>query len=111
MKEMGLAARGSEICREVDGRFAIFGGYITGRQQELLPNERIVEAWRARSWDRGVYSTVRFELVEMHGATRIVFEHTGFPAGAREQLAYVWRAHYWQPLRKLLASLIAVPLT
>jgi uncharacterized protein YndB with AHSA1/START domain len=103
IREMSLATKASEISREVGGSFTIFGGYITGRQLELVPNERIVEAWRVGSWKPGVYSIVRFEFVEMAGATRIVFDHTGFPAGTGEQLAEGWKAHYWEPLKKLLA--------
>ena len=92
----------TEISREAGGTFAIFGGYITGRQIELVPSERIVQAWREGSWDLGVYSIAKFELVEHGSGTKIVFDHTGFP-GAGEHLAVGWKAHYWEPLAKFLA--------
>jgi uncharacterized protein YndB with AHSA1/START domain len=92
----------TEISREAGGAFAIFGGYITGRQIELVPSERIVQAWREGSWDPGVYSMAKFELVEHGSGTKIVFDHTGFP-GAGEHLAVGWKAHYWEPLAKFLA--------
>ena len=103
MKSMRLGNKPTEISREVGGAFSLFGGYITGRHVELLPGQRIVQAWRAGSWDPGVYSIVRFELVEQRPATRIVFDHTGFPVGAAETLASGWKEHYWEPLNKLLA--------
>lgn len=87
MKSMHLGDKPTEISREVGGAFALFGGYITGRQVELVPNERIVQAWRTGSWDPGVYSIAKFELVEQGSGTRIVFDHTGFPKGAAESLA------------------------
>jgi uncharacterized protein YndB with AHSA1/START domain len=40
------------IGAEAGGAFSLFAGYITGRQVELVPNERIVQAWRAGGWDR-----------------------------------------------------------
>jgi len=104
MKSMHLGGKPTEISREVGGAFALFGGYITGRQVELVPNERIVQAWRTGGWDPGVYSIAKFELVEQGSGTKIVFDHTGFPRGAAETLASGWRAHYWDPLQKLLAE-------
>ena len=103
MKSMRLGDKPTEISREVGGAFALFGGYITGRHVELLPGQRIVQAWRTGSWDAGVYSIVRFGLVEQGPATRIVFDHTGFPIGAAETLASGWKEHYWEPLNKLLS--------
>jgi activator of HSP90 ATPase len=92
-----------EISREVGGAFTLFGGYIFGRQLELVPNERIVEAWRVGSWEPGIYSIARFELVEQGSRTKIVFDHTGFPKGKAEHLAEGWKINYWEPMEKLLA--------
>lgn len=103
MQSMHLGNNPAEINREPGGAFALFGGYITGRQVELIPNQRIVQAWRAGSWPAGVYSIARFELVEQGSGTRIVFDHTGFPNGEAESLASGWKAHYWEPMAKLLA--------
>jgi hypothetical protein len=41
--------------------------------------------------------------VEQGSGTKIVFDHTGFPKGKAEDLASGWKAHYWEPLAKLLA--------
>jgi activator of HSP90 ATPase len=98
-----LGNKPTQISREVGGAFTLFGGYITGRHVELIPGQRIVQAWRAGSWDPGVYSIAKFELVEQGSATKIVFDHTGFPKGAAEHLASGWKEHYWEPLAKLLA--------
>jgi activator of HSP90 ATPase len=92
-----------EISREIGGAFTLFGGYILGRQLELVPNERIVEAWRVGSWEPGIYSIARFELVEQRSRTKIVFDHTGFPKGKAEHLAEGWKINYWEPIEKLLA--------
>jgi activator of HSP90 ATPase len=107
MQSMHLGDKPAEISREAGGAFALFGGYITGRHIELVPNERIVQAWRAGSWSQGVYSIAKFELVEQgsgtESGTKIVFDHTGFPKGEAEHLASGWKAHYWEPIEKLLA--------
>jgi activator of HSP90 ATPase len=103
MQSMHLGDKPAEISREVGGAFTLFGGYITGRHVELVPNERIVQAWRTGGWDPGVYSLAKFELVEQGAESKIVFDHTGFPKGEAEVLASGWKAHYWEPLQKLLA--------
>src|SRR5580692_3495396 len=50
---MAPATKPAEISTEAGGAFSLFGGYISGRQIELVPNERIVQAWRTASWDPG----------------------------------------------------------
>jgi len=104
VKSMGLSAKPAEISRQAGGAFSIFGGHIIGRHIELVTNERIVQAWRVADWKPGIFSIVRFELVDQAGGTRIVFDHTGFPVGDGPHLAAGWKANYWQPLEKLLAS-------
>jgi activator of HSP90 ATPase len=103
MQSMHLADKPAEISSQVGGAFTLFGGHITGRHVELVPDQRIVQAWRAGNWPPGVYSIARFELVEQGSGTKIVFDHTGFPTGEAESLASGWKAHYWEPLAKLLA--------
>jgi activator of HSP90 ATPase len=95
----GLPAR---ISHDAGGAFSLFDGYITGRNIELLPNRRIVQAWRAGSWDEGVYSIVRFELKPLESGTHLIMDHDGFPAGAKESLNSGWKGRYWDPLRKYL---------
>jgi activator of HSP90 ATPase len=89
-----------EIHREPGGMFSLFGGQITGRNVELIPDKRIVQAWRAASWPEGVYSIARFELEAQGSGTRMVFDHIGFPAGLKEHLAEGWQGHYFGPMKK-----------
>lgn len=100
---MALGNSPTEISREVGGKFTIFGGHIVGRHIELVPNERIVQAWRVPVWGPGLYSVAKFELVEQGSDTKIVFDHTGFPVGQAQHLAEGWKSNYWEPLAKFLA--------
>ncbi|MFL6439642.1 MAG: SRPBCC domain-containing protein [Terriglobales bacterium] len=100
--ELSYHDTSTEISQEVGGAFSIFGGLITGRHIEMVPNELLVQAWREKPWTAGVYSIVRFKLQDAGSATKIIFDHTGFPRGAGEHLASGWRSHYWEPLQKYL---------
>ena len=93
----------TQISREAGGAFVLFGAIIVGRHIELVPNQRIVQAWRVAFWDPGVYSIAKFELREQGDGTKIIFDHTGFPKGTGEHLAAGWKAHYWEPLAQFLA--------
>lgn len=94
--------KATEIGSGVGDAFALYGGYITGRHLELIPGERIVQAWRAGSWDSGAYSIAHFQLMEHEGGTKIVFDHLGFPKGLGHHLAAGWKGNYWEPLAKYL---------
>ena len=72
-------AHPTEISHDPGGAFSLFGGRIVGRHLELVPNERIVQAWRVAYWDPGVFSIVRFDFTEQGARTKLVFAHTGFP--------------------------------
>ena len=63
-KSMGGRIKPATISPAPGGAFSLFGGYITGRQIELTPNERIVQAWRSASWPAGAYSIATFALIE-----------------------------------------------
>jgi activator of HSP90 ATPase len=56
----------AEISAEAGGTFSMFGGRIVGRNVELVPNQRIVQAWREAIWERGVYS-----LVSLNSKSRV----------------------------------------
>jgi activator of HSP90 ATPase len=85
------------------GAFSMFGGMIVGRTIELVPNQRIVQAWRPTHWDPGIYSIVHFEFKPRAAETTLVFDHTGFPAGEYDHLDWGWHNHYWEPLKKFFA--------
>jgi activator of HSP90 ATPase len=104
MRSGAIENKPGEISSEIGGSFTLFGGYIVGRHLDLVPGERIVQAWRSQSWSPGEYSIVRFALSEEGAATRIVFDHRGFPAGQSQHLAAGWKGNYWEPLEKYLAQ-------
>src|SRR5437879_4237331 len=63
----------TEISPEVGGSFSCFNGIITGRNIELVPDQRIVQAWRDHPWPAGLYSIAKFDLKAEGPGTRLVF--------------------------------------
>lgn len=104
-KSMRLNAAPIQIDPVPGGAFVLFGDYILGRTIELVPDTRIVQAWREKTWPEGIFSIVRFALGDAaSGGTKLSFDHTGFPAGAGHHLTIGWYENYWDPMRKYLAG-------
>jgi activator of HSP90 ATPase len=97
-------AKPTSISRDIGGSFTLFGGYVTGQNVEMSPDERLVQVWRAGSWQPGDYSIVKFVLIANGAETKMVFDHRGFPDAEGSHLAAGWHSHYWEPLSKFLAS-------
>ena len=93
----------AEIDPKEGGAFSLFGAQIVGRNIELIPNQRIVQAWRPSHWDPGVYSIVKFDLKPQGSGTLLVLDHTGFPEGDFDHLSSGWQNHYIERLRKFVA--------
>lgn len=95
----------AEVRAQDGAGFSLFGGLIRGRNVELVPNRRIVQAWRSDSgWSAGVYSIAKFEFTGSANLTHIVLDHTGFPEGNFRHLNQGWYDHYWGPLQKYLET-------
>lgn len=98
-KVTGAAA---DIAADEGGTFSCFDGKITGRHIELIPNRRIVQAWRVQMWPEGVYSIVRFDLKASGDSTVLELVQTGYPDGMQEHLDPGWHKMYWEPLKAFL---------
>jgi activator of HSP90 ATPase len=92
----------ASIDAAAGGAFSMFSGMIVGRNIELIPNQRIVQAWRPTHWDPGVYSIVKFELKPLGSGTMVILDHSGFPEGDYDHLFEGWKLRYWEPLKKYL---------
>jgi activator of HSP90 ATPase len=93
----------AQISTEVGGAFSMFGGLIVGRHIELVPDTRIVQAWRPAYWDPGIFSIVKFELTASGSDTKLTLDHKAFPEGDAKSLLDGWNKNYWEPLTKYLA--------
>lgn len=92
------------ISRRVGGKFKAYGDYIRGVNLELRPGRKIVQSWRASTWEPGVTSRVTIVLVKTAGGTKLTFVQTGVPETDRQNLSRGWRRYYWAPMRAMLAK-------
>jgi activator of HSP90 ATPase len=74
-----LSGMSGTAGRSAGEQFSAFDGNVVGRQIELVPGERIVQAWRFPVWQPGTYTIVRFTLEPGNGGTRLVIDQDGEP--------------------------------
>lgn len=101
-----LSGMSGQAARSAGEEFSAFDGHVTGRQIDLVPDQRVVQAWRFPVWEPGRYTIVRFTLATEDGGTRLVIDQ---PEGAdalgchqtwHDHLDANWPTFYLTPLTK-----------
>jgi activator of HSP90 ATPase len=92
----------ARISRMVGGRFSTYDGYAEGENVELIPDEKIVQTWRASDWPESHYSQVTFSLATSRTGTRLTFVQTGIPANLYDDIKQGWIDYYWKPMKEVL---------
>ena len=92
----GEATMSDEIGAEVSA----WDGYISGRNLELVPGERIVQSWRTTEFtDEHDDSIVTVTLEDMEDGTVLTLVHSNVPD---EQTSYEeggWESKYFEPMK------------
>jgi activator of HSP90 ATPase len=94
----------AEIDPTVGGSFTAHGGYITGKNLELIPGKKIVQSWHAEeeNWPADYFSKTTYELKEDNGGTTLNFTHEGVPEEHAASIADGWITYYWEPLKEMV---------
>jgi uncharacterized protein YndB with AHSA1/START domain len=101
-KHARFTGEDAHMSRKVGGAIWAYGGYITGTNLELVPDEKIVQAWHASDWPEGHLSRVTFRLAPVSGGTRLTFTHRDVPENQVASIKQGWIENYWQPLKAML---------
>jgi len=84
---------------EVGADISAWDGYITGRNLELVPGERIVQSWRTTEFDDECDdSVVTILLQETEGGTLLTLEHSSVPDEYKSYEEGGWQSHYFEPM-------------
>ena len=97
----GSSARATD---QVGGDFTAWDGYITGRNQELEPDRRIVQSWRTTEFDVSHDdSQIEVTLEPENAGTKLTLVHRNVPDG-HDSYETGWVTHYFEPMRKHFAK-------
>jgi uncharacterized protein YndB with AHSA1/START domain len=98
---------GSEavMSDEVGAEVAAWDGYITGRNLELVPGERIVQSWRTTEFeDEHEDSILTVTLEEVEDGTLLTLVHSQVPDGQTGYKEGGWQEHYFEPMKAYFAE-------
>jgi len=90
---------------EVGAEVAAWDGYITGRNLELVPGERIVQSWRTSEFsDAHEDSIITVTLEEVEDGTLLTLVHSKVPEGQTSYEEGGWEVHYFEPMKEYFAK-------
>jgi len=91
---------------EVGAEVSAWDGYITGRNLELVPNQRIVQSWRTSEFgDQQEDSIITLLLQEIADGTLLTLEHKNVPDEQRSYEDGGWQSNYFEPMVAYFAGL------
>ena len=91
----GEASMSDQIGAEVSA----WDGYISGRNIELIPSERIVQAWRTSEFEDEDEDSVITVILEPVGAeTLLTLEHSNVPDEHKSYEEGGWESNYFEPM-------------
>ena len=95
----------ASMSNEIGAEVSAWDGYITGRNLELVPDERIVQSWRTTQFsDEHEDSIITVVLEEIDGSTLLTLMHANVPD---EQTSYEqggWQEYYFKPMKGYFSS-------
>jgi len=101
-KATGLKA---DVSKKVGGAFSADNGRVTGVNVDLVPGQRIVQAWRRKDFPEGIYSMAAITLTPTpDGGTELVLTHRGVPKDLIPETEQTWREQYWSRIKAYLEA-------
>jgi len=89
----------AHMSDEVGADVSAWAGYITGRNLELVPGERIVQSWRTTEFDDAFEdSIVTILLQETEEGTLLTLEHSNVPDTHMSYEEGGWQSNYFEPM-------------
>lgn len=90
---------------ETGAEVSAWDGYITGRNVELVPGERIVQSWRTTQFtDEHGDSLITVTLEELENGTLLTLLHSNVPDAQTSYERGGWQTHYFEPMAAYFAS-------
>ncbi|MGO9702268.1 MAG: SRPBCC domain-containing protein [Xanthobacteraceae bacterium] len=89
----------ANMSGQVGAEVSAWDGYISGRNLELIPGERIVQSWRTTEFaDEHEDSVISIVLTEVGDGTLLTLEHSNVPDDKRSYEEGGWQSHYFEPM-------------
>jgi activator of HSP90 ATPase len=99
-----MTGSAAKVTAREGGRFTAWDGYITGRNLKLVPERRIVQAWRTTEFASGDEdSQIDVLLEKAPGGTKLTLRHINIPKGQSDYKSG-WKECYFEPMKAYFAK-------
>ncbi len=89
------------IEKKVGSTFSAGDGYITGKNELLHMNKRIVQTWRTTDFSEDAEdSTLEISFEKVEKGTKIILQHSNLPDDTGKIYRKGWRDHYFKPMKE-----------
>jgi activator of HSP90 ATPase len=96
-----MTGSSATASNKIGGKFTAWDKYICGKNLELVPNKRILQAWRSTEFSKDQldsYLLVKFE--EAKNGTKVSIIHSEIPDGTGSSFKKGWKDFYFAPMKK-----------
>jgi activator of HSP90 ATPase len=100
-KEHSEMTGGAAVCSdEIGQEFTAWDGYISGKNKQLIKNEKIVQNWRTTEFDESdPDSELQIDLKETEDGCLLTLTHSNIPEG-QSNYEQGWIDHYFIPMKE-----------
>jgi uncharacterized protein YndB with AHSA1/START domain len=90
----------AQMSKTIGAEVSAWDGYISGRNLELVPGERIVQSWRTAEFrDEHEDSIITVTLANVGGGVMLTLVHSNVPDEQRSYEEGGWRSNYFEPMQ------------
>jgi activator of HSP90 ATPase len=95
----------AKITAKEGAKFSAHGGYIIGKNLQLVKDKLIVQSWYGTDWAKGSDDSTFIMLFEQKGKDAVIhMTHANIPDKQVAGIKSGWNDYYWKPWKECLAS-------
>ncbi len=100
-----MTGAAAQMSAQPGAAYTSWDGYISGRNLELVPNQRIVQSWRTTRFQEDQSdSKITVTLTPVEAGTLLTLLHADVPDGHTKYEDGGWQAHYFEPMKRYFAN-------
>ncbi len=104
-KHSMIAGGPVKITAKEGTKYSARGGYISGKNLQLVKDKAIVQTWRALGWDKDDVDSIFIINLEPKGKDVVLHAvHANLPDKHAGHIDKGWHDHYWNPWKQHLAG-------
>lgn len=100
-KHTAFTKNNTEIEKKVGSTFSASDGYISGKNELLHMNKRIVQSLRTTDFPEDYPdSTLEIIFEKVEKGTKLILAHSNLPADTGKTYRKWWRDNYFKPMKE-----------